>query len=191
LRSASLTARPAPPPPPLHLLRRYAQAIVDATLEFDVIFGPAYKGIPLAAVVASALYSKHGVDCGVAYNRKEPKDHGEGGVLVGAALKGRRVLLIDDVISAGTAIREAFGILTEAGATAAAVIIALDRQERRSDEDTSSAVDAVKAQFDVPVVAIASLAQLSAFLATNAGEEGVLPDTLAKIEAYRARWGAK
>ena len=114
----------------------YAQAIVDSGVEFDMLFGPAYKGIPLAAATAIALYEQHGKDYPYAFNRKEAKDHGEGGTIVGAALKGR-VLVIDDVITAGTAIRESADIVAQNGATLAAVAIALDRQERGTGEQSA------------------------------------------------------
>ena len=107
-------------------------------LQFDVIFGPAYKGIPLGAAVSLTLYDKHGIDVGYSYNRKEKKDHGEGGLLVGNDLSGKRVLIIDDVITAGTAIREAIDILVAAKAVPAGVVIALDRQEKGKDSDMSA-----------------------------------------------------
>merc|ERR1712060_772677 len=117
----------------------YAARIVRSQLEYEVVFGPAYKGISLAAGVSAALFSEYGIDVGFAYNRKEAKDHGEGGNLVGADIKGKRCLLIDDVISAGTAIRESKSILDAAGATLAGVIVALDRQERTgADAELSS-----------------------------------------------------
>merc|ERR1711966_117235 len=117
------------------LCSAYAARIVSCNLDFDVIFGPAYKGIPLAAGVAAALYKEHGLDYGYAYNRKEAKDHGEGGSLVGSDVAGKRCLLIDDVISAGTAIREAKTILDAAKAQLSAVVVALARQERSGKDD--------------------------------------------------------
>jgi orotate phosphoribosyltransferase len=111
---------------------------VQKQLKFDVIFGPAYKGIPLGAAVSLTLYDKHGIDVGYSYNRKEKKDHGEGGLLVGDGLTGKRVLIIDDVITAGTAIREAIDILVAAKAVPAGVVIALDRQENGKDSDMSA-----------------------------------------------------
>merc|ERR1711865_965042 len=117
------------------LCSAYAARIVGSKMEFDVIFGPAYKGIPLAAGVAAALYTEYGLDYGYAYNRKEVKDHGEGGCLVGADIAGKKCLLIDDVISAGTAIREAKDILDKGKAALAGVVVALDRQEKTGKDD--------------------------------------------------------
>merc|ERR1719265_1722680 len=154
------------------LCSAYAARIASCELEFDVIFGPAYKGIPLAAGVASALCTDHGVDVGFAYNRKEAKDHGEGGLLVGADVSGKRCLLVDDVISAGTAIREAKAILDSAGAVLAGVVVALDRQERTGkDGELSelSAVQSVQAEFGVPVLSIVGLDGLLAYLEGKGG----------------------
>jgi len=162
--------------------RYYAQAIVDSGIAFDVLFGPAYKGIPLAAVTAAALYDTHGRDVAYAFNRKEAKGHGEGGVIVGHPLQGR-VLIIDDVITAGTAIRESVDIIRALGAEPAGVVIALDRQERGQTE--LSAVQEVQAQFGMPVAAIVRLLDLVAYLADrqDAGEQ------LRANEAYRGRYG--
>jgi orotate phosphoribosyltransferase len=162
--------------------RFYAQAIVDSGIVFDVLFGPAYKGIPLAAVTAAALHDGHGRDVAYAFNRKEAKDHGEGGVIVGHPLQGR-VLIIDDVITAGTAIRESVEIIRALGAEPAGVVIALDRQERGQTE--LSAVQEVRAQYGMPVAAIVRLRELVAYLADrpDAGEQ------LRAIEAYRSRYG--
>jgi orotate phosphoribosyltransferase len=162
--------------------RFYARAIVDAGVGFDVLFGPAYKGIPLAAVTAAALYDQHGIDVPYAFNRKEAKAHGEGGNIVGHPLEGR-VLIIDDVITAGTAIRESMQIIEAAGATPAGVVIALDRQERGQGE--RSAIQEVEAQYDVPVVAIVRLADLVEFVAGR----GEAAEHLADIEAYRREYG--
>lgn len=162
--------------------RFYAQAIVDSGIAFDVLFGPAYKGIPLAAVTAAALYDGHGRDVAYAFNRKEAKDHGEGGVIVGHPLEGR-VLIIDDVITAGTAVRESVDLIRALGAEPAGVVIALDREERGRTE--LSAVQEVRAQFGVPVAAIVRLRELVAYLA---GQADAGPQ-LAAIEAYRARYG--
>jgi orotate phosphoribosyltransferase len=160
----------------------YAQAIVDSGIAFDVLFGPAYKGIPLAAVTAAALYDHHGRDVAYAFNRKEAKDHGEGGVIVGHSLEGR-VLIIDDVITAGTAIRESVDLIRALGAEPAGVVIALDREERGRTE--LSAVQEVRTQFGMPVAAIVRLRELVAYLADRA-DAGA---QLAAIEAYRARYG--
>ena len=162
--------------------RYYAQAIVDSGIAFDVLFGPAYKGIPLAAVTAAALFDSHGIDVAYAFNRKEAKDHGEGGVIVGHPLQGR-VLIIDDVITAGTAIRESVDVIRALGAEPAGVVIALDRQERGQTE--LSAVQEVQAQFGMPVAAIVRLLDLVAYLADRQ-DAGV---QLRAIEAYRGRYG--
>ncbi|MEW8211242.1 MAG: orotate phosphoribosyltransferase, partial [Candidatus Thiodiazotropha taylori] len=127
--------------------RYYAQAIVDSGIEFDVLYGPAYKGIPLAAVTAAALYDQHGLDLPYAFNRKEAKDHGEGGVIVGHPLEGR-IIIIDDVISAGTSVRESVEIIKHEQATPAGVVIALDRQERGQGE--RSAIQEVEADYGLP-----------------------------------------
>ncbi|WP_456380271.1 orotate phosphoribosyltransferase [Thiolapillus sp.] len=160
----------------------YAQAIVDSSIEFDVLYGPAYKGIPLAAVTAAALYDQHGRDVAYAFNRKEAKDHGEGGVIVGHALEGR-VLIIDDVISAGTSVRESMGIIEQQGARAAGVIIALDRQEKGQGE--LSAIQEVERDYSIPVASIVQLDDLAAFLA----EKGDSPQQLAAIQKYREKYG--
>ncbi|MDE2197369.1 MAG: orotate phosphoribosyltransferase, partial [Gammaproteobacteria bacterium] len=134
--------------------RCYAQAVVESGIGFDMLFGPAYKGIPLASVTAAALAEQHGRDLPYCFNRKEAKDHGEGGSLVGAPLKGR-VLVIDDVITAGTAVREALHIIRQAGAIPAGLIIALDRQERGTGEKSASAE--LRESEDIDVAAIARL----------------------------------
>jgi orotate phosphoribosyltransferase len=162
--------------------RYYAQAIVDSGIAFDVLFGPAYKGIPLAAVTAAALFDSHGIDVAYAFNRKEAKDHGEGGVIVGHPLQGR-VLIIDDVITAGTAIRESVDVIRALGAEPAGVVIALDRQERGRTE--LSAVQEVQTQFGMPVAAIVRLRELVAYLADRPDAAG----HLGAIEAYRGRYG--
>ena len=139
----------------------YAQAILDSGLAFDMLFGPAYKGIPLAAGIAIMLNSDHGQNIPFAYNRKEAKDHGEGGTLVGAELRGN-VLITDDVISAGTSVRESIDWIQQAGATPCGVAIALDRQERGLGE--KSAAQEVTDEFDIPVIAIAGLDDLIEYL---------------------------
>ncbi|MFN2308232.1 MAG: orotate phosphoribosyltransferase [Gammaproteobacteria bacterium] len=162
--------------------RFYAAAIVDAGIEFDVLFGPAYKGIPLAAATAIALADQHGRDLPYCFNRKEAKDHGEGGNLVGAPLRGR-VLIIDDVITAGTAIRESLEIIAAAGATPAGVVIALNRQERGTG--ARSAIQEVEQDTGIRVVSIAALDQLVEYLETqpNSAEQVVA------IRAYRSTFG--
>ncbi len=160
----------------------YAQTIVDSGIGFDVLFGPAYKGIPLAAVTAAALWEQHGLDVPYSFNRKEAKQHGEGGNIVGAPLKGR-VLVIDDVITAGTAIRESVDMIEAAGAEIAGVVIALDRQEKGQGE--LSAVQEVEAASGIKVQAIATLGDLVEYLRDASGYE----DVLEALEGYRSDYG--
>jgi len=173
----------------------YAQRLVQSGIEFDMIFGPAYKGIPLGAAVAIEL-ARLGKNVPFAYNRKEAKDHGEGGSLVGAPLKGR-VLIVDDVMSAGTAARESIALIKAAGATPHAVAIALDRQEmateKQADGSTKdvpySAVQYVREQVGLHVCAIAELSDLLTYL--NAQEGNAMGEHLARTQAYRERYGVK
>ncbi len=165
----------------LKLARFYAQAIRASGVEFDMLFGPAYKGITLAGATAMML-AEDGLDIPFAFNRKEAKDHGEGGVLIGAPLQGR-VLIIDDVISAGTSVRESVELIRAHGATPAAVSIALDRKERGKGE--LSAVQEVQRDYGMPVVAIATLADLLGYLAHSPD----LADNQAKVQAYRDQYG--
>ncbi len=162
--------------------RYYAQAIVDSGIEFDVLYGPAYKGIPLAAVTAAALYDQHGKDVAYAFNRKEAKDHGEGGVIVGHPLEGR-ILIIDDVISAGTSVRESMDIIGQQGARAAGVVIALDRQEKGQGE--LSAIQEVERDYGIPVASIVKFADLITYLE----EKGNNDEQLAAVRAYRQQYG--
>jgi orotate phosphoribosyltransferase len=165
----------------------YADRLVASGLVFDVIFGPAYKGISLAATTAAQLYLRHGVDIGYCFNRKEAKDHGEGGLLVGAELKGR-VLIIDDVISAGTSVRESVQIIRAAGAEPVGVLIALDRQERGKDAaNPLSATQEVTAEFAIPVFAVATLADLLHFV----DGATALSQNRTAILAYQQQFGAK
>jgi len=159
----------------------------DGTPKFDVVFGPAYKGISLGAVVCAALYSSFNIDVGFTYNRKEAKDHGEGGVLVGADMKGKRVLIVDDVITAGTAIRESFNLLIQIGAQPIGVSIALDRAEKRSLDDPVSAVQAVARDLNIPVTSIVSLPQLQVYLKQNDSTYGI--DILESVSQYRTQYG--
>jgi orotate phosphoribosyltransferase len=162
----------------------YADAVDAAGIDFDCLFGPAYKGIPLATALACE-YARRGRDLPLAFNRKELKAHGEGGTLVGAALAGRRVLVVDDVVTAGTAVREALAIITAAGATPVALAIALDRQEAASAGDPRPATQALGDDAGIAVVAVATLDDLLAFAGENA-------DLLARREAllaYRERYG--
>jgi orotate phosphoribosyltransferase len=171
----------------------YAQRLVSSGIEFDMIFGPAYKGIPLGAAVAIEL-ARLGRNVPFAYNRKEAKDHGEGGTLVGAPLQGR-VLIVDDVMSAGTAARESIALIQAAGATPHAVAIALDRQEMATEKlaDGSvrdvpySAVQYVREQMSLQVCAIAQLSDLLSYLGTQPGN--TMGEHLARTEAYRQRYG--
>jgi orotate phosphoribosyltransferase len=162
----------------------YADALVQSDVAFDMLFGPAYKGIPLAAATAIALAQSHARDVPFAYNRKEAKDHGEGGLVVGAPLAGR-VLIVDDVMTAGTAVRESLALIRAQGATPAGVLIALDRQER--GEGRLSAAQALTAEEGVPVIAIAGFADVLAF----AAESPELGDQRDRLEASRAAYGAE
>jgi orotate phosphoribosyltransferase len=162
--------------------RAYGQALADSDLKFDMLFGPAYKGIPLVTVTAAALAERHQRSVPFAYNRKEAKDHGEGGVIVGSPLQGR-VLIIDDVITAGTAIRESVEIIRAAGATPAGVLLALDRQERAAGSDFS-AVQEVRSQYQIPVVSVISLSDLMQHV-SHTGRAG----ELSSMRLYRERYG--
>jgi len=168
----------------------YARRLIDSGLEFDMLFGPAYKGITLAAAVAIEL-ARLGRNVPYAYNRKEAKDHGEGGTLVGAPVKGR-VLIIDDVISAGTSVRESIAMIRAAGATPCGVTIALDRQEKASENGVDakhSAVQFVERDLGLSVVAIATLADLLAYL--RAQQDARLAGNLPAVQAYRDRYGVQ
>ena len=161
----------------------YAQRIIDSGLQFDVLLGPAYKGIPLAAATAIALSKEHGLDIPFVYNRKEAKAHGEGGTLVGADLKGR-VLVIDDVITAGTAVREVIAMIDNAGATLAGIVIGLNRQERGAGE--LSAIQELQHAHDVPVLSIIEMSHIIEYLEARAPET---EDALVAMRAYRERYG--
>lgn len=161
--------------------RCYADALRASGLEFDMLFGPAYKGIPLATATAVALHA-HGIDVPLAFNRKEAKTHGEGGTLIGAPLAGR-VLIVDDVITAGTAIRESVEMIRAAGAAPCGVLLALDREERGQGE--RSAAQEVAADFGLPVIAIARLRELLAYT----GEHPELLPHRERLLAYRQRYG--
>ena len=168
--------------------RYYAKALQESQISFDMLYGPAYKGITLAAATAIAL-ADHGLNIPFAYNRKEVKDHGEGGSLVGAPVKGR-VIIIDDVISAGTSVRESVDLIRGAGAQPAAVLIALDRMERSGNAveiGEKSAVQAVEQEFGLPVIAIANLADLMTFLTVSSDVE--LTNYLPAVKAYRDQYG--
>ena len=160
----------------------YAAAIVNSGIEFDVLFGPAYKGIPLGTATAVALAEHHDRNLPFCFNRTEAKTHAEGGSIVGAPLNGR-ILIIDDVITAGTAIRESMDIIHTAGAKPAGVIIALDRQERGKGE--LSAIQEVEQNFDIPVVSIIKLENLIAYLEKQTGKE----EQLTAVQTYRNEYG--
>jgi orotate phosphoribosyltransferase len=168
--------------------RYYAKALQESKLQFDMLYGPAYKGITLVAATAIAL-ADSGINVPYAYNRKEAKDHGEGGVLVGAPVKGK-VVIIDDVISAGTSVRESVDLIRKAGAEPAAVLIALDRMERSgtaAEIGDKSAVQAVEQEFGLPVISIANLTGLMSFL--TASSDSQLGNYLPAVKAYRDKYG--
>jgi orotate phosphoribosyltransferase len=168
----------------------YARRLIDSGLAFDMLFGPAYKGITLAAAVAIEL-ARAGRNVPFAYNRKEAKDHGEGGTLVGAPVAGR-VLIIDDVISAGTSVRESITLIRAAGGMPCGVAVALDRQETAGGEDADanrSAVQSVEAEFGLKVVPIATLADLLQYLVRQ--DDADLAAFLPRVQAYRERYGVE
>ncbi len=162
--------------------RFYAAALADSGIEFDVLFGPAYKGIPIATTTAVALADHHDIDTPYCFNRKEAKDHGEGGNLVGSALEGR-IMLVDDVITAGTAIRESMEIIQANGADLAGVLVAIDRQEKGKGE--LSAIQEVERDFCCAIISIVSLTDLVTFLE----EKGTDKEHLEAVKAYRAEYG--
>lgn len=162
--------------------RSYAAAVDAANIDFDMLFGPAYKGIPLVSLAAAALAEHYGVDAPFCFNRKEVKDHGEGGAIVGAPVHGR-VLILDDVITAGTAIRETITLLQQAGGTPAGVVLALDRQERGTGE--LSATQEVEKNHGIPVTSIIRLDDLVEHLGSSAEHSQFLP----LIQDYRQRYG--
>lgn len=162
--------------------RFYAAALTDANIEFDVLFGPAYKGIPIATTTAVALADHHDIDMPYCFNRKEKKDHGEGGTLVGSELKGR-IMLVDDVITAGTAIRESMEIIQANGADLSGVLIALDRQEKGKAE--LSAIQEVERDFNTKVISIVTLKDLVSYLQ----DQPDMAESLAQVNAYREAYG--
>ena len=163
----------------------YADAVESSGVAFDQLFGPAYKGIPLATAIACE-FSHRGRNLPLTFNRKEAKDHGEGGSLIGADMAGKRILIVDDVITAGTAIREALAIIRAANGIPAGIVVALDRQEIASEDDRRSAAQAVAAETGIPVIAVANLADLLAFASGNPELVGYREPLL----AYRARYGS-
>ena len=160
----------------------YAQTLIDAEVEFDSLFGPAYKGIPLATAVSIALHTQHQRSVGVTFNRKEAKTHGEAGTLVGAELSGK-VVIVDDVITAGTAIRESMTIINDSDAQLAAVIVALDRQEK--GPEGKSAIQEIEQTYQIPVLAIARLEHLLAYAQT----QSTLVQHMERLQAYRQAYG--
>jgi orotate phosphoribosyltransferase len=164
--------------------RAYSDALVASDLTFDMLFGPAYKGIPLVTATASALASRHRINVPFAFNRKESKDHGEGGLIVGSPLKGR-VLVVDDVITAGTAIRESIDTIRAAGAHPAGVLLALDREERGA-VSRLSAVQEVREQFGIPVTSVVSLSHLMQHM-----QKSGRTAELASMQSYRERYGSQ
>lgn len=168
--------------------RYYANTLLASEIQFDMLYGPAYKGIALAAATAIAL-AEDGRNVSYAYNRKEAKDHGEGGTLVGAPVQGR-VVIVDDVISAGTSVRESVDLIRAAGGEPAAVLIALDRMEKSgtaTEIGSQSAVQAVEQEFGLPVIAIANLIDLMSFL--MASSDAALKQYLPAVKAYRQQYG--
>jgi orotate phosphoribosyltransferase len=166
--------------------RFYAQALADSTIEFDLLFGPAYKGIPIATTTAVALADHHDIDMPYCFNRKEAKKHGEGGSLVGSPLEGK-IMLVDDVITAGTAIRESMEIIKTHGAELSGVLIALDRQEKGQGE--LSAIQEVERDFATQVIAIVTLADVVTYLEEKISSQPELAVSLANINKYRESYG--
>lgn len=166
--------------------RFYAQALADSTIEFDLLFGPAYKGIPIATTTAVALADHHDMDIPYCFNRKEAKKHGEGGSLVGSPLEGK-IMLVDDVITAGTAIRESMEIIKTHGAELSGVLIALDRQEKGQGE--LSAIQEVERDFATQVIAIVTLADVVTYLEEKISSQPALVISLANINKYRESYG--
>ena len=162
----------------------YASALEESDIEFDMLFGPAYKGIPLASVMSASLFMNHDKDVPFVYNRKEKKDHGEGGRIVGPPLSGK-IVIVDDVITAGTAIKEASQIIRETGAEISGIIIAIDRQEKGAGE--YSAVQEASSKLGVPVISIVNLDQILTFVKNSSSE---LEDHVEAIESYRKEYGA-
>ena len=162
----------------------YAAALEESNLEYDMLFGPAYKGVPLVSVLSSSLFVNHEKDVSFVYNRKEKKEHGEGGQIVGPSLAGK-IVIVDDVITAGTAIKEASKMIIEAGAEISGILIALDRQEKAAGD--SSAVQEVSQELGVPVISIVNLDQILTYVKNSPSEFG---DYVNRIEGYREKYGA-
>ena len=162
----------------------YAAALEESNLEYDMLFGPAYKGVPLVSVLSSSLFVNHEKDVSFVYNRKEKKEHGEGGQIVGPPLEGK-IVIVDDVITAGTAIKEASKMIIEAGAEISGILIALDRQEKGVGD--SSAVQEVSRELRVPVISIVNLDQILTYVKNSPSE---LEAYVNRIEGYREKYGA-
>ena len=162
----------------------YAAALEESNLQYDMLFGPAYKGVPLVSVLSSSLFVNHEKDVSFVYNRKEKKEHGEGGQIVGPPLEGK-IVIVDDVITAGTAIKEASKMIIEAGAEISGILIALDRQEKGVGD--SSAVQEVSRELGVPVISIVNLDQILTYLKNSPNE---LEAYVNRIEGYRDKYGA-
>lgn len=162
----------------------YATALAASDIDYDLLFGPAYKGIPLVSVTAAALYNRHGINKPYCFNRKEAKDHGEGGLTVGAQLQGR-ALIVDDVITAGTAVREVMELFERTGTTPAGIIVALDRQERGTG--SKSAIQQIEEQYQIPVLSIISLAQIIEYLSRQ--DDPALATNLLAVQRYRDEYG--
>jgi orotate phosphoribosyltransferase len=166
--------------------RFYAATLMDAKIDFDLVFGPAYKGIPIATTTTVALFDQHNIDVPYCFNRKEAKTHGEGGSLVGAPLEGN-IMLVDDVITAGTAIRESMQIIAAQGAQLSGVLIALDRQEKGQSD--LSAIQEVERDFGTQVAAIVTLSDVVTFLEEQVATQPALAENLAAIRQYRVNYG--
>tara|TARA_R110002049_G_scaffold179437_3_gene346479 strand:- start:455 stop:1111 length:657 start_codon:yes stop_codon:yes gene_type:complete len=162
----------------------YAAALATADIDYDLLFGPAYKGIPLVSVTAAALHNRHGINKPYCFNRKEAKDHGEGGLTVGAPLQGR-ALIVDDVITAGTAVREVMDLFERTGTKPAGIIVALDRQERGTG--SKSAIQEIEEQYQIPVLSIISLAQIIEYLSRQ--DDPKLASNLEAVKRYRDEYG--
>lgn len=162
----------------------YAAALATADIDYDLLFGPAYKGIPLVSVTAAALHNRYGINKPYCFNRKEAKDHGEGGLTVGAPLQGR-ALIVDDVITAGTAVREVMDLFERTGTKPAGIIVALDRQERGTG--SKSAIEEIEEQYNIPVLSIISLAQIIEYLSRQ--DDPALASNLEAVKRYRDEYG--
>ena len=166
--------------------RTYAAAIATSGIEYDLLFGPAYKGIPLVSVTAAALASQHAIDKPYCFNRKEAKDHGEGGLTVGAPLQGR-ALIVDDVITAGTAVREVMELFARNNTQVAGIVVALDRQERGTDK--LSAIQEIRQEYGVPVLSIITLGQIIEYLSLQ--DDPLVKKNLTAVQGYRDEYGVK